>query len=134
MAGPREALWHAIVRKNFGASHLIVGRDHAGPGRDSAGRPFYEPYAAQDLVRRHEQELGIATVTYPQLVYVPDLDRYVPEDQVPAGSRFHAISGTEQRRRLAAGEPLPSWFTPPPVAAELRAAFPRQRRSSESYP
>jgi sulfate adenylyltransferase len=124
MAGPREALWHAIVRKNFGASHLIVGRDHAGPGSDRSGRPFYAPYASQELVRRHEAELGIQMLSFPKLVYVEKLDRYLPEDEVPPGLRTVAISGTEQRRRLANGEPLPPWFTPPPVAKELRAAFP----------
>ncbi|MDQ1634363.1 MAG: sulfate adenylyltransferase [Frankiaceae bacterium] len=129
MAGPREALWHAIIRKNFGASHLIVGRDHAGPGNDRSGRPFYAPYASQELVRRHEQELGIRMLSFPKLVYVEELDRYMPEDQVPAGARAFAISGTEQRRRLADGEPLPPWFTPPSVAEELQAAFriPHQR-------
>lgn len=124
MAGPREAVWHAIVRKNFGASHLIVGRDHAGPGLDPAGLPFYPPYAAQDLVRRHEVELGITMMSYPELVYVAELDRYVTAEEVPPGGRGIAISGTEQRRRLASGEELPPWFTPAPVAAQLRAAFP----------
>jgi sulfate adenylyltransferase len=129
MAGPREALWHAIIRKNFGASHLIVGRDHAGPGGDRAGQPFYAPYEAQELVRRHEEELGIRMLSFPKLVYVEELDRYMPEDDVPPGVSAFAISGTEQRRRLATGEPLPPWFTPAPVAEELQAAFriPRQR-------
>ena len=59
MAGPREAVWHAIIRKNHGADHFIVGRDHAGPGMDRTGRPFYDPYQAQDLLGRHQAELGI---------------------------------------------------------------------------
>ncbi|MGY1779684.1 sulfate adenylyltransferase [Geodermatophilus sp. SYSU D01036] len=124
MAGPREALWHAIVRKNHGATHFIVGRDHAGPGPDARGRPFYDPYAAQDLVRRHERELGIGVVPFRQMVYVRELQQYVPEDEVRPGQHCLRISGTEQRRRLAAGEELPGWFTPPEVAAELRRAFP----------
>jgi sulfate adenylyltransferase len=128
MAGPREALWHTIVRKNYGATHMIIGRDHAGPGgTDRHGNPFYQPYESQELVRRHERELGITTVTFPRLVYVEDLDSYLPEHEVPPGVRAFAISGTEQRRRLAAGEPLPSWFTPPAVAAALSAAFPTPR-------
>ncbi|MBM7808953.1 sulfate adenylyltransferase [Geodermatophilus bullaregiensis] len=124
MAGPREALWHAIVRKNHGATHFIVGRDHAGPGPDAQGRPFYDPYAAQDLVRRHERELGIGVVPFRQMVYVRELQEYVPEDEVRPGQHCLRISGTEQRRRLARGEELPAWFTPPEVAAELRRAFP----------
>ncbi|SFL25095.1 sulfate adenylyltransferase [Geodermatophilus ruber] len=124
MAGPREALWHAIVRKNHGATHFIVGRDHAGPGPDSQGRPFYEPSEAQDLLRRHEDELGIGVVPFRQMVFVRELQRHVPEDEVPPGHHCLRISGTEQRRRLAQGEELPEWFTPPEVAAELRRAFP----------
>ncbi|SFL88174.1 sulfate adenylyltransferase [Geodermatophilus ruber] len=124
MAGPREALWHAIIRKNHGATHFIVGRDHAGPGVDRQGRPFYEPYAAQDLVREHESELGIGVVPFRAMVYVEELQQHVPEDEVRPGYHCLRISGTEQRRRLAEGEELPSWFTPPVVAAELRRAFP----------
>jgi sulfate adenylyltransferase len=124
MAGPREALWHAIVRKNHGATDFIVGRDHAGPGSDLQGRPFYEPYAAQELVREHEPELGIGIVPFRQMVYVRERREYVPENEVRAGQHCLRISGTEQRRRLAQGEELPSWFTPPEVAAELRRAFP----------
>ena len=124
MAGPREALWHGLVRKNYGATHFIVGRDHAGPGEDSRGRPFYEPYAAQDLVHQHERELGIEIVPFRQMVYVQERQGYVPEDEVQPGQRCLRISGTEQRRRLARGEELPAWFTPPEVAAELRRAFP----------
>lgn len=130
MAGPREALWHAIVRKNHGATHFIVGRDHAGPGPDSRGRPFYDPYAAQDLVTGHEAELGIGLVPFPQMVYVEELRRYVPEDEVQPHHHGLRISGTEQRRRLARGEELPPWFTPPEVAAELRLAYvPAPRRA-----
>jgi sulfate adenylyltransferase len=129
MAGPREALWHAIVRKNHGATHFIVGRDHAGPGPDAQGRPFYDAYAGQALVRRHERELGIGVVTFRQLVYVRELDGYVPEDEVQPGHHALRISGTEQRRRLAQGQDLPPWFTPPEVAAELRRAVPGDVRA-----
>ena len=59
LAGPREAVWHALIRRNYGANHLIVGRDHAGPGVDSTGQPFYGPYDAQEMVQRHEEELGV---------------------------------------------------------------------------
>jgi len=120
MAGPREALWHAIIRRNYGATHFIVGRDHAGPGQNSHGHPFYEPYAAQDLLRRHGQELGIEIMTFPRLVYVPERDAYMPENEAPTEARVLAISGTELRQRLAEGRELPAWFTPPEIAAELR--------------
>ena len=124
MAGPREALWHALVRRNYGATHLIVGRDHAGPGADSAGRPFYGPYDAQELVRAHEAEVGVEMVAFPELSYLPARDAYVPAARVPLGADVASISGTEQRRRLARGEELPAWFTPPAVAAELRRSCP----------
>lgn len=126
MAGPREALWHAIIRRNYGATHFIVGRDHAGPGLDSAGRPFYEPYAAQELLARYSRELGIEIMTFPRLVYVPDRDAYLPENEAPAGTRVLSISGTELRQRLAEGRDLPTWFTPPEVAAELLRSHPAE--------
>ena len=128
MAGPREAVWHGIVRKNHGVTHLIVGRDHAGPGSDPTGRPFYGPYDAQELFRKHERELGVTMLPFRQMVYVEDRDEYMPEDEVPAGSRVLNISGTEQRRRLNEGKELPSWFTPPAVAAELRRSYPPRSR------
>ena len=121
MAGPREALWHAIIRKNYGATHFIVGRDHAGPGMNSAGQPFYAPYAAQELARQHASELGIGILAFPRLVYVPSRDAYLPEDEAPAGAL--SISGTELRQRLYAGQDLPAWFTPPEIAAELRRSY-----------
>jgi sulfate adenylyltransferase len=124
MGGPREALWHAIIRKNHGVSHFIVGRDHAGPGSDRTGKPFYGPYASQDLLRQHEAELGVTMVDFRQMVYVEDRDEYMPEDEVPAGTRVLSLSGTEQRRRLNEGKELPSWFTPQPVATELRRSYP----------
>jgi ATP sulfurylase len=123
MGGPREALWHAIIRKNYGATHFIVGRDHAGPGPDSGGRPFYEPYAAQELLRRHTQEIGIQVMTFRRLVYLPERGAYLPEDEAPPDARVLSISGTELRQRLAEGLDLPAWFTPPEIAAELRRSY-----------
>lgn len=128
MGGPREALWHAIIRKNYGCTHLIVGRDHAGPGSDSAGRPFYGPYDAQELVRRHEEELGVAMVPFKMMVYVEEKDGYMPVDEVPEGMRTLSISGTELRQRLAKGREIPSWFTYPEVAEELRRSHPPRHR------
>jgi len=128
MGGPREAVWHAIIRKNFGASHFIVGRDHAGPGKDESGKPFYSPYAAQELLESHQKEIGITMVPFHMMVYLEDRDVYVPEDQVPAGSRVLNISGTELRSRLAEGREIPSWFTFPEVASELRRNYPPRQR------
>jgi sulfate adenylyltransferase len=135
MGGPREALWHAIIRKNY-APHFIVGRAHAGPGMNSGGRPFYEPYAAQELLRRHTQELGIRVMTFRRLVYVPDSGAYLPEDEAPTDAPVLSISGTELRQRLAEGRDLPAWFTPPEIAAELRRKYPpgRERSTQASRP
>ncbi len=128
MAGPREALWHAIIRKNHGCTHLIVGRDHAGPGKDSSGKPFYGPYDAQELVARHEAELGIGMLPFRQMVYVPSLDQYQPDDEVPAGTPTLDISGTELRARLNDGREIPEWFTFPGVVHELRRRHPARQR------
>jgi sulfate adenylyltransferase len=128
MGGPREAVWHAIIRKNYGCSHLIVGRDHAGPGSDSQGKPFYGPYDAQELLREHESELGVAMVPFRMMAYVEDKDSYMPQDEVPEDSRVLSISGTELRRRLAEGLEIPEWFTYPEVAKELQKSHPPRRR------
>jgi len=124
MGGPREALWHAIIRKNHGATHLIVGRDHAGPGSDSRGEPFYGPYDAQEMLQQYEGELGVAMVPFKMMVYVEDLDEYQPVDEVGEGVRTLSISGTELRDRLAHGREIPEWFTYPEVARELRRTHP----------
>ncbi|MBI2168248.1 MAG: bifunctional sulfate adenylyltransferase/adenylylsulfate kinase [Actinobacteria bacterium] len=124
MGGPREAVWHAIIRKNHGCTHFIVGRDHAGPGADGGGQPFYGPYDAQELLQKYEGELGVTMVPFRMLVYVEDLDEYMPEDEVPAATRPLSISGTELRDRLATGREIPEWFTYPEVAKELRRSYP----------
>ncbi|NIA11595.1 MAG: bifunctional sulfate adenylyltransferase/adenylylsulfate kinase [Nitrospiraceae bacterium] len=128
MGGPREAVWHAIIRKNYGCTHFIVGRDHAGPGSDSKGRPFYGPYEAQELVRSVEDEIGVEMVPFKMMVYVQDKDAYMPVDEVPEGSRSLSISGTELRQRLAEGREIPSWFTYPEVVKELRRSHPPRSR------
>ena len=111
MGGPREALWHAIIRKNFGATHFIVGRDHAGPGKNSQGKDFYGPYDAQDLVTKYRDELQIEMVPFQMMTYVPSRDEYMPVDEVPKGLETANISGTELRRRLKTGAPIPDWFS-----------------------
>lgn len=119
MAGPREALWHAIIRKNYGATHFIVGRDHAGPGPGADGQPFYGRYESQEMVTRYAAELGIQPARFRQLVFVEDVG-YLPEDEVSPGTPVRSISGTQLRRWLAEGRELPEWFSPPEVAAQLR--------------
>jgi sulfate adenylyltransferase len=129
MAGPREALWHAIIRRNFGASHFIVGRDHASPGADSAGKPFYGPYDAQDLVSKHSAEIGVTMLPFHELVYLAGKDRYEEASRVPAGAVTRSISGTQVRDDyLAAGVPLPSWFTRPEVATILGESYPPRHK------
>ena len=128
MAGPREALWHAIIRKNHGCTHFIVGRDHAAPGADRNGRPFYGPYDAQTLMAEHEKELDISMVPFQEVVYVENRAQYLPVDEVSDEDRVLSLSGTELRRRLALGLDIPDWFTFPEVAAELRRTYPPRHR------
>jgi sulfate adenylyltransferase len=128
MAGPREALWHAIIRKNYGCTHFIVGRDHAGPGNDRNGEPFYGPYDAQDLFREHEEELGISMVPFKMMVYVENRAEYQPADEVSEDDKVLNISGTEFRRRLQEGLDIPDWFSYPKVVEELRRAHPPRHK------
>ena len=128
MAGPREVLLHAIIRRNYGCTDLIVGRDHAGPGTDSRGEPFYRPYEAQEQLQQHEDEIGVKMVPSREMVYVADQSRYLPEDRVPEGALVLKVSGSELRRRLAAGDEIPEWFTYPEVAHELRRTHPPRRQ------
>ena len=125
MAGPREALLHAIIRRNHGANHLIVGRDHAGPGNDSTGKPFYGPFDAQEMLSKYEEELGVKMVPFKWLVYLPDRNEYVEAGKAPEGERVLTISGTQVRDDyLAKGELLPDWFTRPETAEILRESYP----------
>ena len=128
MAGPREAVWHAIIRKNHGCTHLIVGRDHAGPGADVDGKPFYGPYDAQELLRRHEDELGVRMVPFRKMVYLEDSERYVAEEEAPAGTAGLDLTGTELSRRLAEGREIPRWFAFPEVVRELQRSHPPRHR------
>ena len=128
MGGPREAMWHAIIRKNHGCTHFIVGRDHAGPGKDASGQPFYGPYDAQELVRQHQDELGIKMVPFQEMVYVQERAQYVPTDEIKPGETVLSISGTELRRRLHEGLEIPDWFTYPEVIEELRRTHPPRHK------
>ena len=128
MGGPREAIWHAIIRKNHGCTDFIVGRDHAGPGKDSSGKPFYGPYDAQEMLVKHQDEIGMGVVPFRMMVYIEELDTFVPEDEIPKGMRVMDISGTELRRRLNEGREIPHWFTFPEVAKELKRSYPPRHR------
>lgn len=124
MAGPREALWHAIIRRNYGANFFIVGRDHASPGKNSAGQPFYDPYAAQELVAEHSQETGVEPLCFSEFLYLPEEDRYEETLQIPATVPAVTISGTDVKEKyLQQGKPLPHWFTRPEVTSILEQAY-----------
>jgi len=133
MAGPREALWHGIIRKNHGCTHMIVGRDHAGPGKNSQGEDFYGPYDAQDLFRKHQDEIGIEMVDFRHMVYVQERAQYEPADEIADKDDVTIlnISGTELRRRLREGLEIPEWFSFPEVVEELRRRFPP--RSNQGF-
>ncbi|MBN9392761.1 MAG: bifunctional sulfate adenylyltransferase/adenylylsulfate kinase [Chloroflexi bacterium] len=129
MGGPREALWHAIIRRNHGVTHFIVGRDHAGPGKDSTGKPFYGPYDAQELVSRYSSEIGVTMVPFKELVYLSDRDEYAEEDHIPEGAQVARISGTQVREQyLAKGKQLPGWFTRPETSDILSEIYPPRHR------
>jgi sulfate adenylyltransferase len=128
MAGPREAVWHGIIRKNHGCTHMIVGRDHAGPGKNSQGKDFYDPYAAQELFAKHADEIGIQMVDFKHMVYVQEKAQYYPANEIPEGSTVLDISGTELRRRLREGLDIPEWFSFPQVVSELRKTSPARSK------
>ncbi|PPJ59816.1 hypothetical protein CBER1_04323 [Cercospora berteroae] len=128
MGGPREAIWHAIIRKNHGATHFIVGRDHAGPGKNSKGEEIYGPYDAQYAVEKYRDELGIEVVPFQQMTYLPDTDEYRPKDEVPKEIKTLDISGTELRRRLRTGGDIPEWFSYPEVVKVLRESHPPRNK------
>src|SRR5271168_3546936 len=128
MGGPREAVWHGLIRKNHACTHFIVGRDHAGPGKDTDGKNFYGPYDAQELFKKHEAEMGVKMVPFQMMVYLQNEDRYVPADEVPAGAKVLDVSGTELRQRLNEGRDIPAWFTYPEVVQELRRSYPPRHK------
>lgn len=128
MAGPREAVWHGLIRANHGCTHFIVGRDHAGPGKNSKGEDFYGPYDAQVLFKEHETEIGLEMVDFKHMVYVQEKAQYYPANEVPKGETVLDISGTELRRRLAEGLEIPEWFSFPQVVTELRRTRPARAK------
>jgi sulfate adenylyltransferase len=128
LSGPRDALLHMIIAKNYGCTHLIVGRDHASPGSDAGGKPFYESHAARKLAEEYSQEIGVTVVPFEELVYLPFEDEYRPADQVPEGTQKISFSSSHIRDRIRAGRRIPEWATFPEVIAELRKAYPSPRQ------
>lgn len=129
MAGPKEVMLHAIIRRNHGVNHFIVGRDHAGPGKDSTGKPFYGPYDAQENMKKYESELCVKMIPFEELFYLPDESRYVEGKDVPQGAKTLNISGTQVRDDyLARGKLLPEWFTRPETAEILREMYPPRHK------
>jgi sulfate adenylyltransferase len=129
LAGPREALWHAVIRRNYGADHLIIGRDHASPGSDEHGKPFYEPYAAQEMVEKFSRELGVKVIPFREFVYLPHEARYEEASKVPAEKSVFSLSGTQVKEEyLYKGRNLPDWFTRVEVARILEEAYPPRTR------
>ncbi len=124
LAGPREALWHAIIRKNHGCTHFIVGQDHASPAVDAKGEPFYGLYEAQELFAEHQEELGVTMLPFRMLVYVKERDQYLPVDEIPEGVTTWSMSASELKTRLDDAREIPDWFTYPDVAKELRRRHP----------
>ena len=124
MAGPREAVWHGLIRKNHGCTPFIIGRDHAGPGKDIDGNDFYAPYDAQILFKTYSKEIGIEMVSFKELVYVPEYGKFKPIDELNIDIKTLSISGTELRRRLYEGIDVPDWFSFPEVLKELRKTLP----------
>jgi len=128
MAGPREALWHALIRKNYGCTHFIVGRDHAGPGVDKEGKPFYESYAAQKLLEQYKDEIGIKIIPFEEMVYIPGKEQYIPRSEISENATVKTLSGTELRTLLRSGLEIPDWFTFEEVIEELRNAYPPKHK------
>ncbi|HTM63832.1 MAG TPA: bifunctional sulfate adenylyltransferase/adenylylsulfate kinase [Gammaproteobacteria bacterium] len=128
MGGPREAVWHAIIRKNYGCTHFIVGRDHAGPGKNKMGDNFYDPYAAQELALQCQKEIGIEIVPFQEMSYSHAHQKYFAQDEFPAGEKPATISGTEFRERLYTNQEIPEWFSYPAIIDELRKAHPPKHK------
>ena len=128
MGGPREALLHSIIRKNYGCSHIIIGRDHAGPGLSNNGDPFYGPYEAQNIVKKFEREIGIKMIPFQFMVYVPKEDSYIELESLNSKVKYETLSGTELRNLLDRGEKIPKWFSYPEVTAELVKSRPPKHK------
>lgn len=127
MAGPREALWHAIIRKNYGCTHFIIGRDHAGPGKDSNGNDFYKPYQSQQLVMKYADEIGITIIPFEEMVYIEDEQQYAPRNEIDKNKKILTISGTQLRQMLKENKEIPSWFSFPEIIKELKSLYNKKK-------
>ena len=129
LAGPREALWHVLIRRNYGANHMIIGRDHASPGNDSTGKPFYSPYAAQELVQSLAEEVGVKVLPFGEFVYLPEEDRYEDVRRIGADAVTAQLSGTQVREWYRqGGTELPAWFARPEVSEAIATTYPPRHR------
>jgi len=128
MGGPREALWHALIRKNYGCTHFIVGRDHAGPGNDSNQQPFYEPYAAQTLAEQYSQEIGVQIIPFQEMTYVKERKLYCPINELKPNETPLTVSGTQLRQLLHKNKPIPKWFSYPDIVKELKRSYPSRHQ------
>lgn len=129
LAGPREALWHAIIRRNYGANHMIIGRDHASPGNDSNGKPFYDPYAAQELVQSFSEEIGVKVLPFGEFVYLPDEDRYEDVHKLKPNAVTAQLSGTQAREWYReGGASLPEWFARREVSEAIATTYPPRNK------
>ena len=124
MAGPKEALWHAIIRKNYGCNHIIVGRDHAGPGLDAEGKLYYQPYDAQELISQYQEELEIKMVPFQEMVFAKNKKTYLPLDKIKESEQIERLSGTEFKKLLKERTEIPNWYSFPEVIHELRRRYP----------
>ena len=128
LAGPREALWHAIIRRNYGCTHFIVGPNHASPGPNADGKPFYEKDAAINLVTSFTEELGIETVPFEEMVYVVDEDVFLPISEVPKGVQARFMSNDEFHSKLRNSRKIPDWFSFPDVVETIQQAYPPRHK------
>jgi sulfate adenylyltransferase len=128
LSGPRDAVLDTIIAKNYGCTHFIVGHDHASPGPDKNGKPFYEADRARALATAHSQEIGVEIVPFERIVYLPFEDEYRSVDHVPAGVQTIFMTGSDIRRRIRQGRHIPEWATFAEVIYELQKAFPPPSR------
>ncbi len=125
MAGPKEALWHAIIRKNYGCNHIIIGRDHAGPGVDAEGRPYYQPYDAQEFISQYQEELEIKMIPFQEMVFTKNKKTFLPLDEIKKDEQIERLSGTQFKELLKQRIEIPSWYSFPEVIHELRRRYPK---------
>lgn len=125
MAGPKEALWHAIIRKNYGCNRIIIGRDHAGPGVNAEGKPYYQPYDAQELIAQYQEELEIKMVPFKEMVFAKNKKTFLPLDKIEQNDPIEKLSGTQFKELLQQRTEIPSWYSFPEVIHELRKRFPK---------